>query len=213
MSSRPGICILHREFRQNVLQMVFHITITAVMLSRKIIFLVLAIHCIDTTETAKRRFNLMLNNVTCIKVNSLMKSFGCSLKNFGTSRYAVDAQFLLERPFEKNAEVHVMVYFTPSLAKKAVKFLDIKLNICDMLSTVISNPLLKVILDETRKSSNLPYRCPVKANFVYTFSNFSLTAETLPLYTPFMKFNFTLNTYDNEELVSKFLLEGTTVPK
>uniref|UniRef100_A0A1I8PF67 Uncharacterized protein n=1 Tax=Stomoxys calcitrans TaxID=35570 RepID=A0A1I8PF67_STOCA len=129
------------------------------------------------------------------------------------SRYGLDSHFMLERAFEKNAEIHLLSFIEPVSAKKAIKFIDLKLKICDLLSTGISIAVGKVLLAEVRKTSNLPYECPLKGNVNYTFSNLSITAETLPTYTPFMKYNFSLITYDNKQMVAKFLLDGETVPK
>ncbi|XP_059225847.1 uncharacterized protein LOC131997958 [Stomoxys calcitrans] len=182
-------------------------------MSTKIVFLLCIALCLSQTLGARRRFNLILNNATCNTLNSLMKIFQCELEKFGTSRYGMNARFMLERPFERNAESHILAYFTPTLAKKAVKFLDLRINICDMLSTVTSIPLMKVILDEVRRTGNLPYRCPVKGNFLYTLKNYSVSAETLPSYMPSMKFNFSFYTYDNQQLISKFVMDGATVSK
>ncbi|XP_059225848.1 uncharacterized protein LOC106093208 [Stomoxys calcitrans] len=176
-----------------------------------IFFLLFVAQLFITTETARRRFQLVLNNLTCNILSPLVKRFDCDFKKFATSRYALDANFLLRRDFNQNAEIHALIYFTPAKAKRAVKFMDLKLNICNMLTTAMSMPLARIILDESRRTSNLPYECPVRGDLLYTFNNYSISAETLPPYFPLMTLNFSLFTYDNQELIAEFLLEGTTL--
>ncbi|XP_013115683.2 uncharacterized protein LOC106093210 [Stomoxys calcitrans] len=182
-------------------------------MSKNIILLLLVIQLLITTETARRHFNLVLNNVSCDSFSGLVKRFDCDFKKLATSRYALNANFLLEHDLNRNAEIHALVFFTPTKAKRSVKLMDIKLNVCTMLTTAMSIPLARVILEEARRTSNLPYECPVKENLLYSFNNYSINAETLPPYVPLMKFNFSIFAYDNQKLITKFIVEGNTVTR
>ncbi|XP_075165063.1 uncharacterized protein LOC142237593 [Haematobia irritans] len=127
------------------------------------------------------------------------------------SNYTLNMNFMYERAVSDNAEYHIRVYFTPEKAVKAVKFLDVKLNICNFLSTATTIPLMKAILAEIRKAGNLPYECPLKVDHLYSLSNYSISTKLLPTYTPRLKFNFTLDTYNDMKNIGRFLVEGATV--
>uniref|UniRef100_A0A1I8PFG5 Uncharacterized protein n=1 Tax=Stomoxys calcitrans TaxID=35570 RepID=A0A1I8PFG5_STOCA len=127
--------------------------------------------------------------------------------------YALDMSFMYSKDLPKTAEWHTLIYFTHAQVKagKPVKFLDFKINICNFLTTAMGVPFVKVLVEEMRKTSNLPYKCPLKGNFLYTLSNFSInSAKFLPAYAPLIKFNFTFNTYENQNHISKIFVMGST---
>ncbi|XP_075167774.1 uncharacterized protein LOC142239919 [Haematobia irritans] len=162
---------------------------------------------------AKRRFNLILDNVNCTTYGSTMKQFDCDYNMLSPSNYTLNMDFMFERNLKENAEFHIRIYFTPQQGLKAVKFLDLKLNICNFLSTSTSIPIIKTIMKEIRKTSNMPYECPMKVNYLYSLSNFSFSSKILPIYTQYIKFNFSMDTYDSKKIIGRFFLEGTTVRK
>ncbi|XP_075167773.1 uncharacterized protein LOC142239918 [Haematobia irritans] len=160
---------------------------------------------------AKRRFNLVLNNVTCTKYSTMLQRFDCDFKMLTRSNYSLNMNYIYKRTLNENAEYHFRAFFTPENAVKAVKFFDVKLNICNFLSTSMSIPLMKAIMQETRKTSNLPYECPLKAGHLYSLSNFSVSTKILPTYTPCLKFNFSIDTYNDMKIIARFIVEGATV--
>ncbi|XP_013111199.2 uncharacterized protein LOC106089768 isoform X1 [Stomoxys calcitrans] len=178
---------------------------------RKIFFLLLALSLAVLTKTAKRRFNVVIKNTTCQVFSPVMKQFDCAFKMLSPSNYLIDTSFMYARELNENAEWQGLIYFSHLKGSKPIKFLDIKMNICSALSTAMTVPIVKMIMEETRKTSNLPYECPLKANFLYSYSNFSMNAKILPAYAPLIKFNFSLNTFDNRVLISKYVVEGSTV--
>ncbi|XP_075167770.1 uncharacterized protein LOC142239916 [Haematobia irritans] len=159
---------------------------------KQIICILFVSQYFQSIEMARRLFNLVVSNVTCQKFGTLVKRFDCDFEKIATNKYAINANFFLGRALNRNSEIHAQVCFTPQGSSRSIKFFDIRLNICDMLTTVMGNPFTKGLLDEMRRSSNIPYDCPIKGNYLYSFSNYSLTTQTLPTYTPLMKFNFTL---------------------
>ncbi|XP_061393964.1 uncharacterized protein LOC133329507, partial [Musca vetustissima] len=161
----------------------------------------------------QRRFELKVQNFQCKNYSSLLRHLNCDLTKISTGRYYIDFEFELQRNLDKDARVHITSFFTPQNAKKAVKFLDLNLKICDVLKDTNSLSIMKTILAELRKTSNLPYSCPIKANFKYNFINFTLDADTLPPYTPLMSYNFTVKYYENKKLLLTMDVDGSTVSR
>ncbi|XP_059225849.1 uncharacterized protein LOC106089769 [Stomoxys calcitrans] len=115
-------------------------------------------------ESIKRRYDLVLHNITCEKFNSAVKEFDCDLQMLNAGSYALDMSFMYSKDLPKTAEWHTLIYFTHAQVKagKPVKFLDFKINICNFLTTAMGVPFVKVLVEEMRKTSNLPYKCPLK---------------------------------------------------
>uniref|UniRef100_A0A1I8PM60 Uncharacterized protein n=1 Tax=Stomoxys calcitrans TaxID=35570 RepID=A0A1I8PM60_STOCA len=128
-------------------------------------------------------------------------------------RYLANISLMLNHTIVKDADAHLLVYFNPIKRVKAFKFLDFKMNICDVLSQAITVPIVKVLMDEMRRTSNLPFSCPIKGNFLYSVANYRIDASTLPPYVPIVPFNYSLSFYKNDEKVMGIFVAGATVPK
>uniref|UniRef100_A0A1I8PLJ5 Uncharacterized protein n=1 Tax=Stomoxys calcitrans TaxID=35570 RepID=A0A1I8PLJ5_STOCA len=125
-------------------------------------------------QAAKRRFNLVIKNTTCQVFGPVVKQFDCDFEMLSPSNYLLNARFMYARELNENAELQFLIYFSHLKGSKPIKFLDFKMNICSLLSTSMTVPTIKIIMEETRKTSNLPYECPLKTNFLYHYSNFSI---------------------------------------
>uniref|UniRef100_A0A1I8PLJ7 Uncharacterized protein n=1 Tax=Stomoxys calcitrans TaxID=35570 RepID=A0A1I8PLJ7_STOCA len=128
-------------------------------------------------------------------------------------RYLADVVLVLARTLDKEAEFQFLVHFRPVKGEKSVKFLDVKLNVCDVLSKTSSVPLLKTLMDEVRRKGNLPYDCPMKGNYLYSLVNYSLDASLLPAYAPILAFNFTWTVFEYQKKIGCLGISGATVPR
>ncbi|XP_075167402.1 uncharacterized protein LOC142239494 [Haematobia irritans] len=126
-----------------------------------------------------------------------------------SSSYTFDSVILFERNISREFDVQLTVRVLPSRGKTVIKFIDLKINLCDGLQTSFINPLTKSLFAEMRKSSNIPYECPLVGNFTYTFKNFSLTEKNLPLYTPSVNYTFALLLWEKARMVANFTLLGS----
>lgn len=61
--------------------------------------------------------------------------------------------------------------------------LNASMNVCNIMSRVKSHPILRIILKELLKSSNIPTSCPIKKG-VYYMKDFSLNEDLLPPFLP-----------------------------
>uniref|UniRef100_A0A1I8PZ33 MD-2-related lipid-recognition domain-containing protein n=1 Tax=Stomoxys calcitrans TaxID=35570 RepID=A0A1I8PZ33_STOCA len=178
------------------------------------LFVVLAIAWATQSMAAKRNFDFLLYNNTCTKYDDVFKRFDCAHKMVSKGRYLFDCFFMFERPLHKEAILQMILHYTPLKGIKPVKFLDVKINVCDILGQSGSHvPLMKALFKEFRKNSDLPYACPVRGDNLYSMVNYSLDASTLPPYTPIMVFNYTLLLFEHNKKIGSVHTSGATVPR
>lgn len=113
-----------------------------------------------TQQSAPKRFRVELRHISCSNITSRVKRFDCNFTEIATGNYAIDLYFLFDQELSRNAELHSVVYL--KVAGKFVKFLDLKLNICNTLKQTLSMPLAQKIAEEFSGSSNFPRFCPFK---------------------------------------------------
>ncbi|XP_037818449.1 uncharacterized protein LOC119608193 [Lucilia sericata] len=102
----------------------------------------------------------------------------------------------------------------PHSKRKALKFIDIKMNICDAVRSNYEVPLIKTILLELRKSSNIPYQCPLKKDFLYEISNLSVTDKYMtPMSLPTLNFSNGIEIYESNKLIASLFTIGGIVAK
>ncbi|XP_059226467.1 uncharacterized protein LOC131998152 isoform X2 [Stomoxys calcitrans] len=162
---------------------------------------------------AKRRFNVELNEYRCNHFGTVIKCLECSFTKVSTNNFVTNTAMEFNQELARNSEFRLLVSFQLPKKDKVIKFLDLKMTICDVLSQMMSVPLVKRIIKETRRTSNMPYACPIKANYLYYMANYSITDELFPTYTPYISFNFSLFYFENGKLFASSNVGGATVPK
>lgn len=61
---------------------------------------------------------------------------------------------------------------------KRLRLIDIKMNMCDVLSTKFDISLVQKIMIEVRRTGNIPFQCPFKkVLLIYTFIMFILASD------------------------------------
>lgn len=101
-----------------------------------------------------------------------------------TGVYLINIDFELSRDLNQNAEVQYLARFNMANSTKSIKFIDFKLNICQILTQVQSLPLVKSLMEELRRTSDIPYSCPIKG-VSYDFICMSLIRMVNEMYIIF----------------------------
>lgn len=113
-------------------------------------------------QTAKRSFDVDFKKVTCNNYTLPIKYLYCDLRKLQVNRYSSDIIAILDRQLLDNAELRIQIHYSlPASRSKTIKFLDIKLNICNALDNLKAMPLVKTLFIELMRSSNVPYSCPI----------------------------------------------------
>ncbi|XP_019892954.2 uncharacterized protein LOC109612916 [Musca domestica] len=163
--------------------------------------------------TAKRHFNFLIHNVTCLKFGSLVRTFECNFRKLQTNRYNVNISVVLERQLSKDAEFLGVIHIKPAKRITPLKFAEVRLKICETLTMqALPIPIAKTIFNEIMTKSNFPFTCPIKGNVSYKITDLELSSEMFPSYTIIVDFNFTLNFYDLQKKFISVAVQGATVP-
>ncbi|XP_075157926.1 uncharacterized protein LOC142231193 [Haematobia irritans] len=168
---------------------------------------------LHTIEAAKRTINFELLSMDCGNISKTVIEHSCDLEKVERNKFVLSIMFVLDHELAKNAEAEILLDLRPTKGQKVVQFLNVKMNACDALNHLSTNPILKTLLIELTRSSNLPYTCPVQANHMYKVANFTVTNNIFPSYTPLLQFNYTLNIYENRKTLVSIIIKGATIPR
>ncbi|XP_058982104.1 uncharacterized protein LOC131804005 [Musca domestica] len=154
--------------------------------------------------------NVEFLNFSCHAPPPLVKHYNCEFHELSTSRYVFNIDFELSRKLPEHAMIAIMVHFKARDSQRVVKFIDLKLKICDVLGNINTLPVVKKVLDSLMQNSNLPMSCPIKGNFPYRITNLTISDENMIKYIPAMHFNITLIFSDRQKQLGKVLAQGLT---
>uniref|UniRef100_A0A1I8N3Z0 Arrestin-like N-terminal domain-containing protein n=1 Tax=Musca domestica TaxID=7370 RepID=A0A1I8N3Z0_MUSDO len=152
-----------------------------------------------------------LNTLNCRQYNSLIKYYSCNLTKVTTNRYFLQANLELNRDLDKGAEIQMIIFVKFTKENKVLKFLDLKVKVCDLYDSKMSSLVIKEVIREMKRVSNFPHSCPVKGNYAYWLTNFTVTENFFPTYTPTIDFNYTLRFYEKKRLLGDMVIEGSTL--
>lgn len=114
-------------------------------------------------QTAKRPFDVDFKRVICNNFTLPIENVYCNIRKLGINRYATTISVILNRQLNNNSEIRIQIFYRlSSKNNKTIKFMDIKMNICDALDQINSVPLIKRLFNELMRSSNVPYSCPIQ---------------------------------------------------
>lgn len=122
-------------------------------------------------QAANRPFYIVVHNVSCTTHGALLAYCLVDMHMANVSRYSLNTKFEFRRDMPRTTEVNILIHFRFQTGGKTIKFMDVKMNVCEMLAHVSTIPMIKDILIKYKQASNLPIGCPLKAvsNFlVYT---------------------------------------------
>uniref|UniRef100_A0A1I8NMP6 Uncharacterized protein n=2 Tax=Stomoxys calcitrans TaxID=35570 RepID=A0A1I8NMP6_STOCA len=179
----------------------------------KVFFLIVALNGLGIGEGSKRPFNVELHNISYNTFTDLVQTINCDFKKLALNRYAVNAMFELSRNMPQDTDIEILIHYRLPKGIRTVKFLNLKLRVCDILTHVPTVPLIKEILNKLARVSNLPFSCPIHGNKMYNVTNLIVTEALFPIYAPIVNFNFTLNFFEQQTKFAFFQVEGSTLRK
>uniref|UniRef100_A0A1I8NJ50 Uncharacterized protein n=1 Tax=Musca domestica TaxID=7370 RepID=A0A1I8NJ50_MUSDO len=108
-----------------------------------------------------------------------------------------------------NTEVNILFDVRPVGGAKVVRFLNLKLKVCDALANMKTNPLVMVFQRKLILHSNLPMACPIMENVLYNISQLTINEEIIPSYAPNMDFNVTLAFFQRQIYLGRVFCQGS----
>ncbi|XP_013099344.2 uncharacterized protein LOC106081722 isoform X1 [Stomoxys calcitrans] len=173
-------------------------------------YTIIAINCVAPTKLSKRPFEFEINKFTWHKFDVLVKQFECSIVKLANSKYNTGLMFELSKEMPRNLNLGLVICVKPQKGRKFIKFMDTKVNVCNLLEHVMAVPIMKYIMEKVTRNSNIPISCPLRGNYIYNITNVEISSEIFPPYTPVTEFNFTLNLLDTKKIYATYTIEGET---
>ncbi|XP_075167825.1 uncharacterized protein LOC142239984 [Haematobia irritans] len=165
-------------------------------------------------QCVTRPYTVEIHNVACdIAKPNIIKLMECTVKRLNISRYSFNVWFQLHRTLKPNGEIWIRVPYRVPKSKRTVNFIDMKVKYCDIMSMVRALPVAREILNEVRRCSNFPLKCPIRGNYMHNITNMILTDTIVPIYAGFFDFNVTLDFYENTQLIGTYKVTGSIIPK
>ncbi|KNC34902.1 hypothetical protein FF38_11084 [Lucilia cuprina] len=164
-------------------------------------------------QLQKRRYNLVFYEYLCTPHSSVIKIFDCDFRKLRMNHYTFSENLMFGKNMAKGFNVRVYVDVNQWGGKKGIHFINVKMDACEAIKMVFENQVLSTLLVELRRTSNVPYLCPFKGNYLYSFQNFSFTDKFLPNFTPLVNFTFGLDFYEFDKLLGTTKISGATNPK
>ncbi|XP_073822148.1 uncharacterized protein [Musca autumnalis] len=177
----------------------------------KLLLILFALAAVTNIKAGKRPFDVELHSIQCRQYNSRLNKLSCEMTKVATSRYALDYKFNLNGDLDKSAEMQITVKVKFSNNNKIITFMDFKMKVCDILNEKISTLVIKEMLKELKRGSNIPLACPIKGDSDYGINNFTFSDSFFPPYTPNIYYNFTLDVFENNCLIADLFIAGSTI--
>ncbi|XP_011291112.2 uncharacterized protein LOC101901684 [Musca domestica] len=147
-------------------------------------------------------FVYKMKNVTCRTYNEeLVKRLGCDFTKHRINNYVISLQLLFTRDLDRSFKAHFAIDLMPTNSRQIIHLINVRFNCCVFLQRSLENQLIRPLMIELKRVTNLPKQCPYKKDVLYQVKNFSLSEALIPTYLPTVNFNATLNLYDRNEII------------
>ncbi|XP_037709498.1 uncharacterized protein LOC119546933 [Drosophila subpulchrella] len=140
----------------------------------------------------------------------LVKNASCHLnrtsKDSGSSSYF--AEFALS---EDVSDVKGIYVFSLKRGAHITNYTAMELDYCQVLDSLQTQFLLKMIADELRRVSNFPLQCPFKKNNRYHIDGFTINSKLIPSYAPELNFISDCNIFVKKRKAIQLTIHGRVV--
>ncbi|XP_037826672.1 uncharacterized protein LOC119614629, partial [Lucilia sericata] len=155
----------------------------------------------------------LLIMLPCKKFTNSLELLECQVKKLAINEYGLSGKFIFTKTMSKNFFVRFFIDTTTFSKKKLVRFIDIKMNGCDALRTKFDVPLVQQIVLEIRRTSNIPFQCPLEANIPYTFENLTISDKFLNKFLPNLNFVQEIDFYEKDTIIGSIKTIGSILAK
>ncbi|KAH8364336.1 hypothetical protein KR084_006103 [Drosophila pseudotakahashii] len=130
--------------------------------------------------------NAYMTNVECLNyVPEILKNVSCHLNQTAKSTSSLYIEFALAQDVRDVEGIYIL---TMQRGSYLTNLTTRKLDYCQMLASVESQFVLKMVTTQIRRIGNLPLECPIKMNKRYYVKGFTINSKFIPSYLPEMNF-------------------------
>ncbi|XP_018783691.1 PREDICTED: uncharacterized protein LOC108965605 [Bactrocera latifrons] len=160
----------------------------------------------------KHQLILQFKRVVCRNYNNaVVESINCSLtKHDITKQLVLNFEFRLRKPI-----TDLVVNYKLLLNRSGIitKFHQMEADFCNFFDNRFDFFVVRMIAQEIRRSSNIPFECPLKKNYSYHARNFSINSKLFPQFLPNLNWSSYANFSVHNDTVVGFYLFGSLVRK
>ncbi|XP_016961625.3 uncharacterized protein LOC108032327 [Drosophila biarmipes] len=127
-------------------------------------------------------------------------------KGSGSSSYS--AEFALS---EDVSDVKGNYVFSLKRGSHITNYTALELDYCQVLDSLQSQYLLKMIADELRRVSNFPLQCPFKKNKRFYIDHYTINSKLIPSYAPELVFISDCNIFVKKRRALQLTIHGRVV--
>ncbi|KAH8353108.1 hypothetical protein KR084_008988 [Drosophila pseudotakahashii] len=131
---------------------------------------------------------------------------GNSKDSSSSSSYSVE--FALA---EDVTDVRGIYVFSLKRGSSIINYTAMELDYCQVLDSMQSQFLLKMIADELRRVSNFPLQCPFKRNKRYYIDKFTINSKLIPSYVPELNWISDCNIFVKKRRALQLNIHGRVV--
>ncbi|XP_055856159.1 uncharacterized protein LOC129919326 [Episyrphus balteatus] len=160
---------------------------------------ILSILLFLSNSFAQHNLNLIFDDIKCsADTKDYIKFFTCSIDK-SPEFPVLNVDFQMKKEVQE-FRVNFAVYASTRTKKKFTAFKVEGVNYCDLQEkeTVIA-PIAKTLYDMIKRAGTLPGRCPIAADFHYSFNNISVNQDLLPSYFPKVNVKIVLSYHNKKQ--------------
>lgn len=92
-----------------------------------------------------------------------IKEMDCSFVKFSDDHFGFTETAMFTKEFGNELKIRLWIDIKQRLLQKYIRFIDLKVEACSALAASFDQPVLKTIVAEYKRTTNLPTSCPFKS--------------------------------------------------
>uniref|UniRef100_A0A1I8Q2G2 Uncharacterized protein n=1 Tax=Stomoxys calcitrans TaxID=35570 RepID=A0A1I8Q2G2_STOCA len=123
-----------------------------------------------------------------------------------TNSKLANLDVLFDRDINKipgEASLHLL-----TKGNRRIQIFQLKSGVCELLSLGVKNMFISIFMKEVLEKSNLPHKCPLLKNVMYSIKNYTLNDASYPPVFPEGRWQFNLHGSPNNIGMVHITLKG-----
>ncbi|XP_016997899.2 uncharacterized protein [Drosophila takahashii] len=156
------------------------------------------------------KMDAYMTNVECLNyVPEILKNVSCHLNQTAQSTSSLYIEFALAQDVRDVESIYILTMKRGSIMTNLT---TMKLDLCQLLSSVESQFLLKMVTTQIRRIGNFPLECPFKMNKRYYVKGFTINSKLIPRYLPEMNFISDAHINLKDRRACRLIIHGSLRP-
>ncbi|XP_052844961.1 uncharacterized protein LOC128257800 [Drosophila gunungcola] len=160
-------------------------------------------------STALAKMEAHMTNIECTNyIPDIIMNVSCILNRTAHKTGSLNMEFAVSQDV---IDVNGIYILTIKQGSYLTNFTAIKLELCQLLDSVESHFLLKMVTTEIRRIGNLPLECPFKMNKRYYVKEFTINSNVIPSYIPAVNFISDFHIFIKNRKAGRIIIRGRLI--